>query len=150
MELRRDPHRHPAADLRELAVLDLLVGLVLVLLLLRGALVGETLIAFCIPGDSTSSVATVTTNEPLTAVDITAAQRRVLVALCRPLVTGRYGAPASNREIADELVVAIDTVKGTLSRLYEVFGVAGEPQNRKRAALARRALQLGVVRRDEL
>jgi pSer/pThr/pTyr-binding forkhead associated (FHA) protein len=112
--------------------------------------VGETLIAFCMPGDSTSSVATVTADEPLAAVDITAAQRRVLVALCRPLVIGRYGAPASNREIADELVVAVDTVKGTLSRLFEVFGLTDEPQNRKRAALARRALQMGVVRRDEL
>jgi pSer/pThr/pTyr-binding forkhead associated (FHA) protein len=112
--------------------------------------VGATLIAFCLPGDNTSSVATVTADEPLAAVDITAAQRRVLVALCRPLAIGRYGAPASNREIADELVVAVDTVKGTLSRLYEVFGVGDEPQNRKRAALARRALQMGVVQRDEL
>jgi pSer/pThr/pTyr-binding forkhead associated (FHA) protein len=112
--------------------------------------VGETLIAFCLPSEATSSVATVTAHEPLLAVDITAAQRRVLVALCRPLVVGRYGAPASNREIAAELVVAVDTVKGTLSRLYEVFGVGDEPQNRKRTALARRALQMGVVRRDEL
>jgi DNA-binding NarL/FixJ family response regulator len=112
--------------------------------------VGETLIAFCMPGDSTSSVATVTADEPLAAVDITAAQRRVLVALCRPLVIGRYGAPASNAEIAAELVVAVDTVKGTLSRLFEIFGLSDEPQNRKRAALARRALQMGVVRRDEL
>jgi pSer/pThr/pTyr-binding forkhead associated (FHA) protein len=94
--------------------------------------VGETLIAYCMPGESTSAVATVTADEPLAAV------------------IGRYGAPASNREIADELVVAVDTVKGTLSRLFEVFGVADEPQNRKRTALARRALQMGVVRRDEL
>jgi pSer/pThr/pTyr-binding forkhead associated (FHA) protein len=110
--------------------------------------VGDTLIAFCAP-EGTSAVATITADQPL-AVEITAAQRRVLVALCRPLVVGRYGAPASNGEIADELVLALDTVKGTLSRLYEVFGVADEPQNRKRAALARRALQTGVVRRDEL
>ena len=73
----------------------------------------------------------------------------MLIALCRPLGDG--GAPASNRAIAAELVVALDTVKGTLSRLFDAFGIGADvPQNQKRAALARRALQLGVVRRDEL
>ena len=58
---------------------------------------------------------------------------------------------ASNREIADELVVALDTVKGTLSRLFEQFGIGGDvPQNQKRALLARRALQAGIVGEDEL
>ncbi len=43
------------------------------------------------------------------------------------------GAPASNREIADELVLALDTVKGVLSRLFEAFGIGAEvPQNQKR------------------
>ena len=61
------------------------------------------------------------------------------------------GAPASNREIADELVLALDTVKGVLSRLFEAFGIGAEvPQNQKRAALARRALALGVVTPGEL
>ena len=73
----------------------------------------------------------------------------MLVALCRPVRGG--GAPASNREIADELVLALDTVKGVLSRLFETFGIGAEvPQNQKRAALARRALALGVVTPDEL
>jgi DNA-binding NarL/FixJ family response regulator len=81
---------------------------------------------------------------------VTPAQRRVLVALCRPLALGRYCAPRSNREIADELFVAVDTVKGTLSRLFEMFGLEDVPQNQKRAALAQRALESGVVRRDEL
>jgi DNA-binding NarL/FixJ family response regulator len=58
---------------------------------------------------------------------------------------------ASNREIADELVVAVDTVKGSLSRLFELFGIGAEvPQNQKRALLARRALHDGVVGADEL
>src|SRR4029077_8084566 len=43
VELRRDPDRHPAADLRELAILDLLVGLLLVALLHLGLLVGDPL-----------------------------------------------------------------------------------------------------------
>jgi hypothetical protein len=37
-------------------------------------------------------------------------------------------------------------VKGTLSRLFELFDLGADvPQNQKRALLARRALQSGVV-----
>ena len=56
----------------------------------------------------------------------------------------RYAAPASNREIADELVLSVETVKGTLSALFERFGLTDLPQNAKRAALAARALELLV------
>ena len=48
-----------------------------------------------------------------------------------------YAAPASNRQIADELTLSVETVKGTLSALYELFGLSALPQNEKRAALAR-------------
>jgi DNA-binding NarL/FixJ family response regulator len=109
------------------------------------------------PSATTGSSATTTcrttgrssTASACTAAAVTPAQRRVLVALCRPVADG--GAPASNRAIADELVVALDTVKGTLSRLFEAFSIGEDvPQNAKRAALARRALQLGVVHPDDL
>ena len=109
---------------------------------------GDTQIAFVAPTSGSVS-ATVSGAHAAAVPDVTPAQRRVLVALCRPLAP--RGAVASNREIADELVVAVDTVKGTLSRLFEQFGIGGEvPQNQKRALLARRALQAGVVGKDEL
>jgi pSer/pThr/pTyr-binding forkhead associated (FHA) protein len=109
---------------------------------------GATQIVFLAPAAGSVS-ATRTTGRPLVTVDVTPAQRRVLVALCRPVLRG--AAPASNRAIAGELVLALDTVKGTLSRLFEAFGIGGDvPQNQKRAALAQRALQLGIVRHDEL
>ena len=109
--------------------------------------VGDTRIAFVAP-DSGSLSATLTAAEAAAVAALTPAQRRVLVALCRPLQ--RTGTVATNREIADELVVALDTVKGTLSRLFEVFGIGDDvPQNRKRATLARRALAGGIVRGDE-
>jgi pSer/pThr/pTyr-binding forkhead associated (FHA) protein len=75
-------------------------------------------------------------------VSVTPAQRRTLVALSRPLRASRYAAPASNREIADELVISVETVKGTLSALFERFGLTDLPQSAKRAALAARALEL--------
>jgi DNA-binding CsgD family transcriptional regulator len=112
--------------------------------------VGDTLICFCGPGGSSAVDPTRTALQPRAAVAVTPAQRRVLVALCRPLASGRYATPCSNREIADELFVAVDTVKGTLSPLFELFGLGDMPQNQKRAALALCALESGVVRRDEL
>jgi DNA-binding NarL/FixJ family response regulator len=95
---------------------------------------------------SSSTVAATLTGAPV----LTAAQRRVLVALCRPLVEGRFGAPSSNQQIAAELVLGVETVKTHLHALFEVFGVQKLPQNQKRAELARRALQRGAVREDEL
>jgi DNA-binding CsgD family transcriptional regulator len=112
--------------------------------------VGETLIAFCTPGSGSAPDATRTALKARAAAALTPAQRRVLVALCRPMAAGRYAAPASNRQIADELFLTVDTVKGTLSRLFEAFGLEDVPQNQKRAALAARALDSGAVGRDEL
>jgi pSer/pThr/pTyr-binding forkhead associated (FHA) protein len=112
--------------------------------------VGATQIVFCIPDSGSSSESTRTAADPRGPLAVTPAQRRVLVALCRPLGESGYAVPASNRAIADELTVTVDTVKGTLSRLFEAFELGDMPQNQKRAALARRALESGLVRRDEL
>jgi FHA domain len=73
---------------------------------------------------------------------VTPAQRRLLEVLCRPLREAGGAAPASNREIAEELSISIDTVKGTLSALFERFELTALPQNAKRSALAARALDL--------
>ena len=42
-------------------------------------------------------------------------------------------------------MVSVDTVKSHLHDLFALFGVAAMPQNRKRAELARRALERGAV-----
>jgi DNA-binding NarL/FixJ family response regulator len=78
------------------------------------------------------------------------AQRRVLVALCRPYRDGTFATPATNRQIADELVVSVDAVKTTLRALFAVFGLDALPQNRKRAMLAQTAMRSGVVARRDL
>jgi DNA-binding NarL/FixJ family response regulator len=108
---------------------------------------GDTQLAFIAPAGASVS-ATRSAAHAAAAPEITPAQRRVLVALCRPL--SAHGAVASNREVADELVIALDTVKGTLSRLFEQFGIGADvPQNQKRALLARRAIQAGIVGEDD-
>ena len=81
---------------------------------------------------------------------MSAAGRGVLVALCRPLRDGQGSLPATNQQIAEELCVSVPAVKKRLGALFERFGVAGLAQNQKRVALARAAIEDGVVASDEL
>jgi hypothetical protein len=90
-----------------------------------------------------------TTTRPaqtLAPPELSPAQHRVLAALCGPPDDGPYHRPRSNREIADELFLGVETVKTHLRVLFELFGIADLPQNRKRAELVRRALESGAVR----
>jgi predicted component of type VI protein secretion system len=81
---------------------------------------------------------------------ITPAQRRVLIALCRPLADSAHGSPAMNKEIAARLHLSEDAVKTHLRRLSEIFEVDHLPQNQKRSELAWKALDEGVVTRHDL
>lgn len=79
------------------------------------------------------------------------AQRRVLVALCRPFKDrARHAVPATNQEIADELVVSVPAVKIVLRALFDKFDIEGLPQNRKRSRLVELAFELGVITPHEL
>jgi hypothetical protein len=92
-----------------------------------------------------------TVPETRTVPGLSPAQRRVLVALCRPFAAGRaFATPASNRAIAQELVVSSDTVKSHMRALFDAFGIGPMPQNEKRAALARQAIERGIVTPREL
>lgn len=111
---------------------------------------GGTSIAYCAPGGGSASMQTVTSVGPRVAELLTPAQRRVLVALCRPFRDETYATPATNQQIADELVVSVDAVKSNLRALFTAFGIDDLPQNQKRATLALTALRTGVVSRREL
>jgi pSer/pThr/pTyr-binding forkhead associated (FHA) protein len=112
--------------------------------------VGDTAIAFCAPSRASASRPTVTSTGPRVGELLTPAQRRVLIALCRPFRDSHYSTPATNQQIADELVVSVDAVKTNLRALFATFGVDDLPQNQKRASLAVKALQTGVVTRHDL
>ena len=71
---------------------------------------------------------------------LTARERDVLVALCRPLLArDMFTEPASTRAIADELVITQAAVKQHLANLYEKFGVAPADAHRRAAARQRGA-----------
>jgi pSer/pThr/pTyr-binding forkhead associated (FHA) protein len=81
---------------------------------------------------------------------LTARERDVLVALCRPLLDrDMFTEPASTRTIAAELVITQAAVKQHLANLYDKFGVAGGDAHR-RARLANEALRRGAVSLTEL
>lgn len=80
--------------------------------------------------------------------EISAAERRVLDALARPWVEGHgVAAPATNGEIAEQLVLSVHTVKSHLQTLFAKFGLEDIPQSRKRAALIEAAYRAGALGR---
>jgi hypothetical protein len=110
---------------------------------------GRSGVIYRAPGDSASE--TVLSGDALTAAGVSPAQKRVLVALCRPFKEGpAFATPATNNQIAEELVLSVDAVKTHLRALFEKFGVEDLPQNQKRVALVERALQSGLVSEREL
>ena len=79
------------------------------------------------------------------------AQRRVLLALCRPYKTaGAFVSPATNSQIAAELYLSVDAVKTHMRVLFDKFGVDDLPQGQKRAKLVERAFQTGLVSERDL
>ncbi len=107
---------------------------------------GDTPVTFRAPADVADSTAAVTLGA---APPLTETQRRILVALCRPLKDSAYATPATNREIAEEVHLSIDAVKAHLRVIFERFRLDELPQNVKRARLAATALVNGVVRQHD-
>jgi pSer/pThr/pTyr-binding forkhead associated (FHA) protein/DNA-binding CsgD family transcriptional regulator len=106
---------------------------------------GATVVLYRAPTRSGGD-ATVISNETFTVASLSDTQRRVLVALCRPIRdSDGLATPATNHEIAGELFLSVDAVKAHLRTLFAKFDVEDLPQNRKRTALAERALQSGLL-----
>lgn len=111
--------------------------------------IGGTLLVF--RSETEEGWDTTRVSDDADAVQLSDAQRRVLLALCRPYRDGSaFAAPATNRQIAEELVLSVDTVKTHVRTLFAKLGVEDAPQSQKRARLAERAFHTGVVSDREL
>ncbi len=111
---------------------------------------GRTVVLYRAPAEQ-GGQSTAMAGDMLTAASLSEAQRRVLIALCRPFKdSGAHATPATNQQIAGELFLSVQAVKGHLRVLFEKFGVEELPQNRKRAALVERSLQSGLISEREL
>jgi pSer/pThr/pTyr-binding forkhead associated (FHA) protein len=110
---------------------------------------GHTVVLFRNPEAAARDVTRVA-EKVLTSAELSAQQRKVLVALCRPFRDGiAFSTPPTNQQIADELFLSVDAVKLHLRALFEKFEVEDLPQNKKRLALVERALQSGLIRTSE-
>lgn len=105
---------------------------------------GSTTVVFRAPRMQPQTDLTQSARPIVATATVSAAERCVLVALCRPLHGGQP-LPATNRQIADELCLSIPAVKRRLGVLFERFGLDELPQNEKRARLAAEALRARVV-----
>jgi DNA-binding CsgD family transcriptional regulator len=104
---------------------------------------GQTTVVFRAP---VRVVETTAVGNPTAIVRLTDAERKVLVALCRPMTgPGSKGVPASNQDIADELTLSLPGVKTHMRSLFAKLGIDDQRQYHKRTELARRALESGLV-----
>jgi hypothetical protein len=111
---------------------------------------GRSRITFRVPEEAAPE-STVIAGDALSAAGVSPAQRRVLVALCRPFKGGAaFATPATNAEIAAELHLSVDAVKTHLRALFEKFELAEVPQRGKRVALVQRAMGSGVIAERDL
>jgi hypothetical protein len=79
------------------------------------------------------------------AIPLSPMQRKVLIALCRPMHESSSAIPATNRQIAEEVYLTVDAVKAHLRVLFERYGLSQLPQNEKRARLVAAVLDAGVL-----
>lgn len=110
---------------------------------------GTTQLAFRAPPQTIAETAPPSTR--IAQVQLSDAQRRVLVALCRPFAAGnRFVRPPTNQELAQELFLSVETVKTHLRTLFDKFGVEDLPHNQKRARLVELALESGAITAHDL
>jgi pSer/pThr/pTyr-binding forkhead associated (FHA) protein len=112
--------------------------------------VGDTAIVYRAPAGNRAAT-TVLGEHSVQAASISPAQRRVLIALCRPYRGGAsFATPATNPEIARELFLSVPAVKTHLRALCQKLGVEDLPQQEKRQRLVAVAFATGLVTERDL
>jgi len=96
---------------------------------------GKTYVTYREPSSGGGSESTARAPHSPSAVPLTETQRRLLVALCRPIVESTSTTPATNPQIAEEVHLSVDAVKAHLRALFDRFGLSELPQNEKRTRL---------------
>ncbi len=85
------------------------------------------------------------------AIRLSTTQRRVLAALCRPYKDGSGMAkPATDEQIAAELVLSVGEVRAHLKVLCAKLGVDGPPQGTTRGRLVERAFSAKLISKRDL
>jgi pSer/pThr/pTyr-binding forkhead associated (FHA) protein len=111
---------------------------------------GETTVVFRWRREATSPRTSPAGDIP-TVESLTPIQRKILIALARPYRHGgTIATPATNEQIAAEVHMSVDAVKGHLRLMARRFGVGELPKNQKRTAVVERALRWGLISERDL
>lgn len=78
-------------------------------------------------------------------IPLTDIQRKLLIALCRPIMESASTTPATNPQIAAEVHLSVDAVKAHMRDLFVRFGLGELPQNEKRNRLVVSVLASGLL-----
>jgi FHA domain-containing protein len=78
-------------------------------------------------------------------IPLTDIQRKLLIALCRPIMESASTTPATNPQIAAEVHLSVDAVKAHMRDLFVRFGLGELPQNEKRNRLVVAVLASGLL-----
>jgi hypothetical protein len=106
---------------------------------------GRTRVVYREPDSAEESQSTKRPLGPQGAVPLSETQRRVLIALCRPILESGAETAATNPAIGDEVSLSVDAVKGHLRALFARFDLDELPQNEKRLRLATIVLSSGLL-----
>jgi hypothetical protein len=95
---------------------------------------GQTRVVYREPESDSGSQSTARALESPAAIPLTETQRKLLIALCRPVESGS-ATPATNPQIAAEVHLSVDAVKAHMRHLFDRFELGDLPQNEKRQQL---------------
>jgi pSer/pThr/pTyr-binding forkhead associated (FHA) protein len=85
------------------------------------------------------------------AASLSTSQRRVLAALSRPCMDrARPASPASDEQIAEELVLSVSAVRAHLRVLYAKLGVEARSEQEARVHLVELAVAAGLISERDL
>ena len=106
---------------------------------------GNTPVVFREPTSGRGSESTARAPDSPNALHLSEMQRKVLIALCRPIADSSSATPATNPQIATEVFLSVDAVKAHLRILFDRFGLGELAQNEKRTRLVSVTLSSGLL-----
>lgn len=107
---------------------------------------GNTHVQYREPTPAEGSVSTARAPGSPGGVPLTETQRKLLIALCRPIEESGSATPATNPQIAAEVHLSVEAVKAHMRDLFERFGLGDLPQNEKRMQLAAHVRASGLLK----
>lgn len=110
---------------------------------------GNTHVTYRAPAPGEGSESTARAPGAPGGVPLTETQRRLLIALCRPIVESSTAIPATNPQIAAEVHLSVDAVKAHMRHLFERFDLGDLQQNEKRTQLVTIVLGSGLLARHD-